>query len=336
MKAALIHAPEQMSIENVLIQDPLENEVTVNVSYVSLCGSDISVYRGHRKINYPQIAGHEAVGIITAVGSEANSHLIGSRVVIEPNIPCYKCKMCKKGKHVYCDEKTVIGLNTLGCFAEFVNIYQRFVHILPSEISNENAALIEPTAVALHAIKKSGASSQTPVAILGLGGIGMLLCHLCVEMGIPVYVTDINKNKLGLAQELGAESLETNLTSQQEQLTTNWAENDIEIIFECVGTAQSPTLAIAAAPKGSKVVLLGLSNKPSEFNALHIVRNGIEIIPSLIYDHPTDFKDVIQMLVNKQIDPSKVITKSIDFNELPNFINSNELKDQAKILIKLP
>ncbi|WP_304238062.1 zinc-binding dehydrogenase [Jiulongibacter sediminis] len=337
MKSALITGPGQMEIRETEKPSPKSDEILIRLSQVSICGSDLSVFQGHRPIDYPHIAGHEAVGFVEAVGTLVQNHKIGDRVVVEPNIPCGQCRPCRKGKAIHCDQKRVIGLNQPGCFAEYACAPAEFCWKIPENISETNAALIEPVSVAYHALAVAKTNPEQKIAILGLGGIGLLLCYLARKMGYEVWVNDLMDFKKELARQMGAHIIEAP-GSKEEQITAlqkAWNEADIDTIFECAGSAVTPTIAIAAAPKGSQVVLLGLSDKLSEFQALHVVRNGIQITPSLIYDHPDDFQAVIRLIETGAIDPAYLASKIITLEELPEVMKNFNEEKHCKIAVKI-
>lgn len=118
MRAARLHGPRVLRVEEVPLPDLWPGEVLIRVERVGICGSDVHLYNGHRPAPYPLILGHEAIGRIPAVGDGGPEELKGRRVVVEPNIPCTVCPLCRRGRGTVCPNKRVIGVNTDGAFAE--------------------------------------------------------------------------------------------------------------------------------------------------------------------------------------------------------------------------
>jgi L-iditol 2-dehydrogenase len=305
MSVAFLNGPKEIVLQKKNIPEPGSGELRIKLHQVGICGSDVHLFLGHRKLQYPVIIGHEGLGFIDKIGDGVTNKKIGSRVVIEPNFPCKKCRFCLAGRGNICINKGVLGINKAGCFAEYNCIPADFAWTIPDEISNEAAVTIEPMAVAYHALFASGARPGDAIAIIGLGAIGLLLTHLALRLGYSVLVTEINPDKLKIATDMGAIAVEVpgNLEQQPKILADRWLQQEVCAVFECAGSDFTASLTTAAAPRGSEIVLVGLSEKKATFQPLKMAREGITILPSIIYDHPFDFKRIIQLMRSKIIEP---------------------------------
>ncbi len=335
MKAAFLNKPSEILIKDVEIPEPAFGEVRIKLSKIGICGSDVHLFQGHRVLEKPIIIGHEGLGFIDKIGEGVLARNIGERVVIEPNIPCRKCKYCMSGKGNICINKRVIGVNEAGCFAEYICLPEEFCWNISDNISDENAVTIEPMAVAYHALFSSKAQSGDAIAIIGLGAIGLLLTHLALSLGYIVFVTEINENKLKIAEGMGAIRLAYggDLDQQSTQLAKNWLENDVCAVFECAGTSFTASLATAAAPRGSEIVLVGLSEKEATFRPLKIAREGINIVSSIVYNHPFDFKRVIQLIESKKIQPEFIISSKTNLVNLQSALALASEGNESKIIV---
>jgi threonine dehydrogenase-like Zn-dependent dehydrogenase len=197
-----------------------------------------------------------------------------------------------------------------------------FAHKLPVSITSKDAVTIEPTAVAYNALKKASLTKGDAIYVLGLGAIGMLITHLAVEQGLHVFANDLNPVLQEKAYEFGA-------------LKGDWKAEDIRVIFECTGSAAATTQLIADAPRGASVILLGLSEKQASFTPLDLVRRGISIQGSLIYDHPEDFKSVIQLIKDGKIQPHKIISKYIPLAEVQAGLQAATDGHPGKIVVQI-
>lgn len=335
MIAAFLNKPKEIEIRNVEIPEPKAGEVRVKLKMIGVCGSDVSLFLGHRLLDNPNIIGHEGLGYIDKLGEGVTDRAIGERVVIEPNIPCQKCKYCLSGRGYICVNKRVIGVNEVGCFAEYIVLPKAFVWKVPNSISDADAVTIEPTAVAVHALLASSAKPGDTIAVIGLGAIGLLLTHLALSLGYKVYVTEINQSKVKLATDMGAIAAcpEGDKDAQVQYLNTTWDENEVVAIFECAGVAFTASLATAAAPRGSEIVLVGLASNDATFKPLKIAREGIHIVPSIIYDHPFDFKRTMRLIESKVIRPSFVISSHADLKDMQSALELAAKGDESKIII---
>jgi L-iditol 2-dehydrogenase len=353
MKAAFLNKPKQIELQNVKIPEPKAGEVRIKLKMIGVCGSDVHLFLGHRLLENPTIIGHEGLGYIDKLGEGVTNRNVGERVVIEPNIPCHHCRFCMSGRGNICVNKRVIGLNEAGCFAEYVVIPEAFAWHVPDTISDHDAVTIEPAAVGVHALLTSKAKVGDTIAVIGLGAIGLLLTHLALSLGYRVFVTEINDKKREMATNLGA--IDTNSLQNRENtveernpdsvgkgvsieeqahfLNKIWEENEVVAVFECAGSAFTASLATAAAPRGSEIILVGLSEKLATFTPLKIAREGITLVPSIIYDHPFDFKRTIQLIASKTIKPSFIISQFIPLNDIQNALEIAAKGDDSKIII---
>jgi L-iditol 2-dehydrogenase len=337
MFGAFLEKPNEILINKLSIPEPKYGEVRIKLSKVGICGSDVHLFLGHRVLEKSTIIGHEGLGYIDKIGDGVTDRMIGERVVIEPNIPCKKCIHCMGGHGNICTNKQVIGLNVTGAFAEYMIISADFAWKVPNEISDDDAVCIEPTAVAVHALFSAKVKPGDTIAVIGLGAIGLLVTQLALALGYKVFVTEINKDKVKMATDLGAIPLNPSgdLDAQIETLSTVWESNMVTAIFECAGAAQTASLATAAAPRGSEIVLVGLSGNLATFRPLKIAREGITIVPSIIYDHPFDFRRTIQLISSKTIKPSFIISSYTNLKNLQSALELAAKGDESKIIVEI-
>lgn len=337
MKAAFLVKPNHIEIRNIEKPEPAFGEVRVRIGKVGICGSDVHLYLGHRQLNYPIIIGHEGIGIIDKIGDGVSHRTLGERVAIEPNIPCQRCNYCLSGRGNICIKKRVPGVNEPGCFAEYICLPEAFCWQLPVEISDDDAVTIEPMAVAYHSLFSSHAKVGDTIAIIGLGAIGLLLSHLALSLGYKVLVTELNVNKLKMATDMGAIPAVVSGGSEDQvrQLSGQWLDHDVSAIFECAGSAFTASLVTNAAPRGSDIVLVGLSAEEATFMPLKIAREGINIVPSIIYDHPFDYRRVIQLIKAGVIRPGLIISNNMALDEIQSAIQLASEGNESKIVIHM-
>lgn len=331
MIAAVLNSPQNISLENIEKPKPKSFEVLIKITAVGICGSDVHIFKGDRLLNHPTILGHEGIGHIVEIGDGVKGFSLGDRVVIEPNIACGKCRYCQKGRGNICINKKVIGLNVHGCFTEYVALDADYCWKLPNTISNDDAVCIEPLAVAVHALKCTKSKPNSSVAIFGLGAIGLLLTQLCISKGYHVYVKDLNHDKQEFAKkQFGAFILPTD-----DQLGNFLLLNEIETVFDCVGVAKATNLIFETAPRGAEIVLVGLANEMVSFLPLRIAREEISILPSIIYNHPDDFAETIQLIERKDIIPSNIISNRYSLENIHEAIQLASSGKATKVIIDL-
>ena len=330
MKAALLTGPEKIIFDEISMPPLGINEVRIRPVLAGICGTDISIYKGHRPAEYPFILGHEVMGRVVETGSGVTKFRIGDRVIVEPNYPCGVCALCRQGRGAVCARKMAMGVNIPGCFSEYAIAPEEFVWRVPEEIPDRDAVAIEPLAVSLHGLFRSRAKPGDTVVVLGCGVVGLLFIHAAVDMGLSVIARDIFPEKLAMARSLGA-----GILPEDEDTAAFLERKNVTSVFECAGVPATAELALSAAPRGSDIVLLGLSSMPAKFVPVKIVREGINILTSMIYDHPADFARAIELVASKRLRPSKVVTDVYPLPDISAAIERAASGIAGKVLIDM-
>jgi 2-desacetyl-2-hydroxyethyl bacteriochlorophyllide A dehydrogenase len=313
MKAALLLGRAEIGICDIEEPPLAAGEVRIRPVIAGICGTDVSIYLGHRPGPDPAVLGHEMAGRVIALGAEVKRLRIGQRVIVEPNYPCGLCELCLKGRGAICAHKISMGVNQPGCFAEHASAPAEFVWPLPETISDPDAATIEPLTVSLHALLESGAQKGDTVAVLGCGVVGLLLIHAAVAAGVQVVAHDRFADKLEMARGLGALAVSD---GNEQAVAQRWQAERVSTVFECAGVPATVELALNAAPRGAQVVLLGLSPSPVRFIPMRLVREGISVRTSMIYDHPADFERAIDLVAAGVLHPAGIVTHTYPFESI--------------------
>jgi threonine dehydrogenase-like Zn-dependent dehydrogenase len=329
MKTALLYAPKKIGLGDTPTPKAGPGQVLIRPIMGGICGTDVHIYLGHRAVaSYPHALGHEIVGRVEALGAGVTKLAVGQRVVVEPNYPCGECSFCRTGRGCICPNKRSPGVSVPGFFAETCVAEAEFTWPIPDGISDEDAATIEPLAVSMHALLHSGAKVGDTVAVVGLGATGLLLVEAAVAQGVRVLAHTRSESKLALARSMGAE------TPKADDMAALWKAENVSVVFECAGAIETVEQALNCAPRGSLVSLIGLSSEPAKMVPLRIVREGIRIEGSLIYDHPGDFSRVISLVSRGVLHPSRIVTTSLPFADLVRGFETASAGGSIKVLLK--
>ncbi len=265
MKALLLSEYNRLDVVDVPMPRPAPDEVLIRVEACGICGSDVHGYDGSsgRRIP-PLIMGHEAAGTVAAVGSGVSDLAQGEHVTFDSTIYCGKCEYCLKGEVNLCNNRQVLGVSTPefkreGAFAEYVVVPRLVIHKLPESLPFTHAAMIEPLAVAVHAVSLAEIGPDTKALVVGAGMIGLLVLEVLKEAGCKeVYVVDIDDTRLQLARELGAtECVNAKTADTKAQLERLTGGRGIDVSFEAVGSTATVKSAIESVRKGGTIVLIG-------------------------------------------------------------------------------
>ena len=337
MLQTFLLAHHNIQMGNAPVPAPKKGEVLIRLTMVGICGSDIHMFKHGHRVTGPLTIGHEGIGIIEKIGEGVSPKRIGERIVIEPNIQCFNCPECWKGRGNVCRNKRIIGVLETGCFAEYIALPGEFAHPLPDSVSDVDAVAIEPATVALAALNRSKAKPGDTIAVIGLGAIGMLLTHIGLSLGYKVLVTELVESKIKKAVEMGAVFVKGGKTIKEtaEIYETVFQNEEVHSVFECAGSEKSASLAIESAPRGVDIVLLGLSEEPASFNPRYFSRKGHNIIPSLIYNYPFDFRRCIRLVETGIIHPGMIVSKYFPLADLEKALIVAEKGEESKIVINI-
>jgi 2-desacetyl-2-hydroxyethyl bacteriochlorophyllide A dehydrogenase len=301
MRAAVLRGPHSMSIESVPVPQLAPNEVLVEVDANGLCGSDVHCYTGERALEYPMVLGHEIVGHIVATGANVSPGRLGERVSVEPNFGCGECNLCARGLERICLRKQTIGITRWGGLAEYVAVPHDYAWPIPETFSLRDAATIEPTTVGVHAFSRALAAPGTTIAVIGCGGVGLLIVTIAVASGNRVVVMEPNPARRAAAMAAGAAQYSE--ARNADEARAFFEQEGAVAIFECAGIRATTQLCLDAAPPGTRIVLVGLAMEDVTFNPLRFVRQELEIRGTLIYEHPTDYPVTIALIASGKLSP---------------------------------
>jgi L-iditol 2-dehydrogenase len=257
--------PEHVELEEAPVPKPQPGEALIHVKNVGICGSDIHAYYGkHPYIDLPIIQGHEFSGEIATLGSGVKGPPVGTRVTVVPMLHCRQCKNCRNGDYNRCAELKFIGCQTTGAMAEFVVVPEDKIIPLPDSIDDETGALIEPLAVGLHGANIGKVCQGSGVVIMGAGTIGLMTTLAVRALGASVILqTDLEDSKLAVASKLGADhTVNISNGSWQEAMQQAFGREGPDIMIECAGVPAAVQNAVKDAPRGCRIVLVGVYPEP--------------------------------------------------------------------------
>ncbi len=265
MKALLLSEYNRLETVDLPLPRPGPGELLVRVEACGICGSDVHGYDGTSGRRIPPIVmGHEAAGTVVAVGPGVESVREGDRVSPDSTVYCGECEYCRSGRMNLCDRREVLGVSTgdfrrAGAFAEFISLPERIVHRLPETLPFTVAAMIEPLAVAVHAVDLANVQKNGTALVVGAGMIGLLTLQALRVAGCSaIYVLDIEDTRLKLAEELGAAAVINGKTADAAAELNRLTENrGVDVAMEAVGSTATIKIAVESVRKGGTVVLIG-------------------------------------------------------------------------------
>jgi L-iditol 2-dehydrogenase len=346
MKAAVLHAPADLRIEEVAKPQPGPGEVLVKVGAAGICGSDIGRVMVTGTYRFPTIPGHEFAGTIEEVGQGVTHLKPGDRVAVAPLMPCFDCEWCRAGTFSLCDDYDFLGSRSDGAFAEYLRAPARNVLKVPDTVSLEVAATIEPAAIILHGIQKLDLKLGDAVAVVGCGALGFFAVQFAKLSGAqPLIAIDVDDEKLALARKIGADVC-INPTREDAVAAVKAATGGrgVAVSLECAGSAPGRDLSILIAAKQGTVLLYGTAYGDVTFAEkafARMVREELQVVGSWnSYSLPFPGKewfDILELLRTNRLLVDPLITHRATLEEAPAIFHALKARTfgpYAKILFK--
>jgi threonine dehydrogenase-like Zn-dependent dehydrogenase len=316
------------SIQEVATPEIGSDEILLRVRAASICGTDVKIVRsGHRKLHDGQqiVLGHEFVGDIDQVGSRVEGYCVGQRVGMVPNAGCGRCEACLRGMANYCPTYTAFGIDRDGGHASWVRIPSRFitqgnVTVLPAEISDSEASLLEPFSCVVNGVRSSRLDLGDTVVVYGAGPIGLMHVMLCRAAGAGKLISiDVLAERLERARSLGSDlvlnPLEEDVVARVRHETGGQGAN---VVITACPAAEVQTQAVQLlAPFGRLCLFGGLPKStgsvPLDTNAIHY---GSLLVTGSTGGAAEDYRIALRLVAGKRVDLSRVISNVYPLSEL--------------------
>lgn len=261
----------------------------VGVRACGICGSDIHGWDGSTGRRHPPlIMGHEAAGEIIATGPRVTQWRAGDRVTFDSTISCGRCAYCQAGHINLCDNRRVVGVSPVeykqhGAFAERLAIPARILYRLPDSLPFEQAAMVEPVSIAIHAVQRTKIAPGCTAVVIGSGMIGLLVIQALRWAGAgQIVAVDLADNRLALARRLGAtHTINSGATDPVAEVARLTGGRGAAVSFEVVGYTPTLNLALSVLERGGTCVLVGnLAPKTQDFPLQAVVTKEISVLGS--------------------------------------------------------
>jgi len=319
MKALLLSKYRSFEIADLPVPQPGPEEVLIRVAACGICGSDVHGYDGSTGRRIPPIVmGHEAAGVVAALGDGVKNLSVGDHVTFDSTVYCGACSFCRRGQVNLCDQRQVLGVSCgdyrrAGAFAEYVLVPARITYRLPDNFSFPEAAMLEAISVALHADVRT----EDTVVVIGAGMIGLLIAQAVRVAGCSrLIVTDIDQSRLVLAGQLGiTETVCVDGSEAAARVLEHTGANGADAAIEAVGTSDTVNLAIDSVRKGGRVTLVGNISPTATLPLQKVVARQIRLQGSCA--SAGEYPRAIELVAGGAIQVKPLITAVAPLSEGP-------------------
>ena len=311
---------EHMEAHDAPMPVPGKDDVLIKVRSVGVCGSDLHYYSkgaiGDFVVDYPFVLGHEAAGIVEAVGENVKTLKVGDRVCMEPGVPCMKCTECLTGHYNLCRDVRFWATPPYdGCLSEYVTHPAAFTFKIPDNMSFTEGALVEPLAIGLHACNTGNVKLGQTVAILGAGCIGLVTLLSAKAYGATqIIVGDVIEKRLKKAEELGAVTINTANEDLAERVMALTDGRGADVVIDCAGFSSTLDAAIRAAKPAGTVIIVGLGE--SRVNGVNTgMMSTKELTVKSIFRYRNLYPTAINAIADGRIDVNAIVSHRFKFED---------------------
>ncbi|GAB6989075.1 2,3-butanediol dehydrogenase [Paenibacillus pini] len=347
MKALRWHGQKDLRLDTIEEPAALKGKVKIKVEWCGICGSDLHEYTSGPIFipneaphpltgeQAPVVMGHEFSGQVVEVGEGVTKVKAGDRVVVEPIYACGTCEACKQGKYNLCDKMGFLGLaGGGGGFSSFVAAEEVMVHKIPESVSYEQGALVEPSAVALHAVRSSKLKVGDKAAVFGTGPIGLLVIEALKASGASeIYAVELSPERKAKAAELGAIVIDPKEFDAVQEIKKR-TNGGVDVAYEVTGVPPVLTQALNSTKMGGELMIVSIFEKEAPIHPNQVVM--MERTIKGIIGYRDVFPAVISLMDKGYFPADKLVTKHIKLQDVldEGFETLLKEKNQVKILVK--
>lgn len=330
MKAIQIVKPGELKIidmEKPHIDD--KNNILVKMRAAGICGSDVGIYHGtNAAATYPRVIGHEMVGVVEEIGSNVKNLKVGDRIIVNQVVSCGDCYPCRHNRGNVCDHLEVRGVHRDGGYREYMAVPEEDCYILPDNLSDADAVMIEPTTIAIQSLSRAEIEDDDTIFIIGCGALGSSILRIARLTNAKIIVGDIVDEKLNDALNKGA------------HYAVNLSHDDFEQKIKEYSNGRGPTVTIdAACTKDSlmnaikvtgnagRVITMGFSISPTEVNQFLITSKELDVRGSRLQNKK--FGEAIKLINEGKIDLSGAVSHTFNYLDAQKAFDFIDSKDYS-------
>ncbi len=297
MRALRYVAAGQVEVSEIEAIPPAEGQVQIEVAYTGICGTDLHIFHGSMdaRVTRPAVIGHEMAGRIAAIGAGVDAWSVGDPVTVVPLDWDGSCPACVAGNTHLCHNLKFIGIDAAGSLQRLWTVPARTLVRLPATLPLDQAALVEPTAVAVHDVRRARLVADEKVLVVGGGPVGFLIAIVAREAGADVLVVEPNAYRRDLAESLGLHTIDPGAVDVTATVTQWSAGAGAAVAFEVSGAASGVTTAVDALAVRGRLVLVAIHGTPREVNLHRFFWRELSLIGARLY-HRADFERAVELV----------------------------------------
>lgn len=326
MRIAICDRPGHIEVRRVPVPELAQGKALVKVGMCGVCASDLAVWQGTVRKEYPYSPGHEFCGVVERTEATGTGPRTGERVVVDPNLGCGECPYCRAGRPNLCDSLKTRPVKSNGGFSEYVAADRRMLHRLPESCPDELAPFIEPMSCALHAVQRADAEQGMRAVVFGAGTMGLLAALALDSLGCDVAVVEPVEERRKQAADL----LDVEAMTPQQLADGNRAD----VAIECSGNTQALSQAILTLRKAGRLVLSGLvpSEEQSTLPLADVTTKELDVRGAWL--NPNTFEDAIRLCAERESTLRALRTEVFRLDDIGAAFERARTGDVTKVIVR--
>lgn len=324
----------QVEVAERPIEAPAAREVQLAVAFTGLCGTDMHIIHGSMdgRVTTPLVFGHEMSGTVEQIGADVEGWAVGDRVTIMPLQWDGTCPACLAGHQHICQNLDFVGIDSPGSLQQRWNVRAEWLIRLPDDVPLDIAALAEPTAVAVHDVRRSELGPGDKVVVIGGGPIGLLIASVARHFGADVAVIELAPARRAQIAELRFETLDPRVTNQ-DAWVDRWTEGaGADVVFEVSGAEAAVLGATSLAKVRGTIVVVAIHPTPRPIDLQRVFWRELRMLGARVYER-RDFDTAVELLAAGVIPTELLITKIVPLSQVQSAFDDLEQGNALKILV---
>jgi threonine dehydrogenase-like Zn-dependent dehydrogenase len=339
IRRVVVNSLDDIEFETAATELPTKGQALVRTTVVGICGSDLHAACGrHPFIDLPYRPGHEAVGVVEAVGEGVDAALVGSRVALEPNLACGHCTQCRAGRYNICKELLVFGCQTPGALGDAFTVAADRLVPVPDDLDDTHAILIEPLATPVHTVRRAaefvGDLRDRAVVVFGAGPIGLFALLAAKHAGARVVVADLLDSKRARAERLGAVGTFDPTADGAVDTALELLGGPAAVVIDCVSRESSVAQAVDLVDKGGAVMIVGVPDGATSVPLGLIQDRELALVGNLMYVRE-DFAAAIELLRSGTVPVDEIVSATYDLDHAADAFTASADPENVKVLVRL-
>ena len=309
-------------------------EVHIDVAYTGICGTDLHILHGamDHRVRVPAVIGHEMSGRIAEVGTGVEGHAVGDPVTVMPLDWCGQCPACQAGHTHICHRLNFVGIDSTGSMQRSWTVPARILVPVPGDMPLQHAALIEPTAVAVHDVRRSRLTAGEHAVVIGAGPVGLLIAKVAQTTGATVTVVELDPHRRAVAAGLGLSAVDPAAVDVAAHVHEQTGGAGACVVFEVSGSAGGVRMATDLLAVRGRLVVVAIHPAPREVDLHRVFWRELEMIGVRVYQRD-DYDEAVRLVHGGHVPADRLISRVVPLDDVAQAFQALEAGGDVKVLV---